>query len=347
MNWDLHAIPESESPDVRRFLNGIFKPSGDAVFLSPEQLHWKYWELHPGWSGPRSYGFRDHSGDLLAHAGAWPFSLEVAGETVSGVHPIDWAAAPQARGAGAQLLRQMRAMRDICCCTGGTDIAQVVVRQCGFKPAATMQMLARPLRPVRQALTHRRNWKLPVRFLRNAVWTMKGASVPSGWVAEPALPGEWTGAVLPTAARDIAVASRSNALFEYLLKSPTARYQLWQVRQGGEPRGYFFLSFVPGQARIADAWIVSESQNAQAWRALYALAIDAALRDGSASEITTGTTLTEACEGAMACGFRSYGEWPVMLYDPKGQLACAREIHLQMMDNDSSFLHNNCIEYVT
>jgi hypothetical protein len=310
-------------------------------------MQWKYWEPHPNWTGPRSYGLVDDSGNLLAYACAWPFSLRTTGATLPGVHPIDWVASPQARGAGARLLRQLRALREICCCIGGTDIAQVIVHQSGFKSATTMRMLARPLRPVRQFLTdERRNWKLPARLLRNAAWVMRGAPpVPAEWAAEPVLPVEMPDCVLPSAAQDLAVAPRSPALFEYMLKCPTARYQLWLVRHGGEPCGYFLLSFVPGQTRVADAW--STSREAESWRALYALAIQAALKDGSTAEIMTGSTLAEACQGALACGFRPYREWAAMLYDPNKQLASIKHIHLQMMDNDSSFLHNNRIEYAT
>ena len=335
---ELRAIPESDL--VRNFLQDIFKPSGDALFISPAQLHWKCWEPHPFWTGSRSYGFLDDAGNLTAHACAWPFNLRTTEGTLTGVHPIDWAANPKARGAGAQLLKQVRVLRDICCCTGGTDIAQVVVRQSGFKPAATMQMLARPLRPLRQALTHqRRNWKLPARLLRNTAWIMNGISHPAGWTAWQIQPSELPDAVLPTPSANQAVGVRSAALFEYLAKCPSARYELWRISYGGEPRGYFLLSFVPGQARIADAWVSDGN-----WSALYALAIKVAFQERSSAEIVTGATLAEALQGAQACGFRPSGECTVMLYDPHSKL---KNIHWQMIDNDSSFLHDNHIEYVT
>jgi hypothetical protein len=345
MSLELRALPEPESPHVQQFLDGIFHPSEDAVFLSAAQMHWKYWETHPDWTGPRSYGFGDDSGNLLAFACAWPFTLRTMDGIISGVHPIDWAASPKARGAGAQLLKQVRVLRDICCCTGGTDIAQVVVRQSGFKPSAAMRMLARPLRPLRQALTlERRNWKVPAKLIRNALWAMSGAAVPAGWTAEPVSPEGIPESVLPTPAPERAVASRSTTLFDYILKCPTARYQLFLLRQDGKPCGYFLLSFVPGQARVADAWVIA---GADGWRALYALAIQAALKNDGAAEITTGATFSEALDGSLACGFRSYGECTVMLYDPQQKLASVKHIHLQMLDNDSSFLHNNRIEYAS
>jgi hypothetical protein len=346
MNPDIQSIPEAESSRVRDFLRSIFQPSDDAVFISPAQMHWKYWEPRADWTGSRSYAYLDDSGKIVAHAGAWPFALRTTGATVTGVHPIDWAASKQVRGSGALLLRQVRALQEICCCIGGTDVAQAVVQRSGFRAATTMQLLARPLRPVRQALTHqRRNWKLPARLLRNAAWVMRGAPAPTGWVAEPVHPGEILDAVLPSPTQGLAVACRSPALFEYMLKCPTARYQIWLVRQDGEPRGYFLLSFVPGQARVADAWIASAQS--ESWRALYALAIRIALQDSSVAEITACATLGEAITGAEACGFRSYAELAVMLFDPKNCLAPVNRFHMQMIENDMSFLHGNRIEYIT
>lgn len=346
MSLDFRAVPESESGHLRRFLHGVFQPAEDAPFIEPAQMHWKYWEPHPGWTGSRSYVYVDDSEEIIAHACAWPFGLRTTETTLAGAHPIDWAAGMKVPGAGALLLRQIRALRDISCCIGGTDIALKVIRQTGFKPAATMQFLARPLRPVRQALNHpRRNWKLPARLLRNTAWMMGAASVPAGWTAEPVQPAEIPRELLPSPSEGLAVAGRSAALFDYLLKCPTARYEMWLIRQGSEARGYFLLSFVPGQARVADAWV--GSAKSESWRALYALAVQVALRDGAVAEITTGATLPAALEGAAACGFRAYTESAVMLFDPKKHLAAVGRFHFQTIDNDMSFLHDNRIEYVT
>ncbi|MBL8219077.1 MAG: hypothetical protein JNL62_07600 [Bryobacterales bacterium] len=348
MNLELREIPKAECDRLRHFLRGIFQPNADdATFLDPAQMLWKYWEPNPGWTGDsRSYAFIDDSGEIIAHACAWPFGLRTKEAELCGVHLIDWAAGMKVPGAGALLLREMRALRDISCCIGGTHIAQNVVRQSGFKQLTTMHFLARPLRPLRQALTHQRqNWKTPARFLRNTVWVMRSASVLSGWTAEPISPGEITGNLLPAPGPGQAVAHRSAALFEYMAQCPTARYQLWLVRQGAEARGYFLLSIIFGQARVADAWITEATS--ESWSALYALAAQVALRHHSVAEITTSVTLPDALAGAAVCGFRPYGELAVMVFDPKKHLAFVSQFHLQMLDNDASFLHRNCIEYVT
>ena len=346
MSLELRALPESERARLRRFLRDVFQSAEDALFIEPAQMHWKYWEPHPNWTGSRSYAYVDDSEEIVAHACAWPFNLRTTEATLAGIHPIDWAAGMKVPGAGALLLRQIRALRDISCCIGGTEIAQKVILQSGFKPVTTMQLLARPLRPLRQVLNHqRRNWKLPARLLRNTTWTMRAASVPTGWTAEPVHPADIPGDLLPSPAPGLAVAVRSAALFEYLLKCPSAKYQLWLVRDGNVPCGYFLLSFVPGQARVADAWIASTKD--ESWLALYALSVQVALRDATVAEITTCATLVEAFTGAAACGFRPYTGLPVMLFDPKKYLAPVNRFHIQLIDNDMSFLHQNCIEYVT
>ncbi|HEY3740528.1 MAG TPA: hypothetical protein VGL53_11825 [Bryobacteraceae bacterium] len=347
MSLELRAIPESGSTQVRQFLRGVFDSPDDALYIAPAQMHWKYWEPHPNWTGSRSYAYIDDAGDIAAHACAWPFGLRTTDAMLFGAHPIDWAAGMKIPGVGALLLRQIRSLRDISCCIGGTEIAQKVIRQTGFKPVATMKSLALPLRPLRQAFTHQRvNWKLPARFVRNTAWKMKAGSPPPDWSASIVEAHEIHVGLLPAPSDGLAVPVRSVALFEYLAKCPTADYQVWLVRHGREHRGYFLLSLVPGQARIADAWVTAPA-GVEEWRALYALAIQAAREHRSSAELTTSGTLAVALEGAIACGFRQYTEEQVMMFDPKKQLASIERFHLQMIDNDMSFLHGHRPDYVT
>ena len=77
-------------------------------------------------------------------------------------------------------------------CVGGTDVAQKVIAQTGFRPIGDMLFYSRPLRPFRQFLTHqRRNIKLPARWLRNLIWAHRaGRQTPEGWTAVPVDPDE-------------------------------------------------------------------------------------------------------------------------------------------------------------
>jgi len=75
------------------------------------------------------------------------------------------------------------------------------------------------------------------------------------------------------------------------------------------------------------------------------LAIRIALQDSSVAEITACATLGEAITGAEACGFRSYAELAVMLFDPRTALL-GQPVHMQMIENDMSFCTER-IEYIT
>lgn len=346
MNLELHTVSESEGNKVGQFLRGVFQASDDALFTASAQMQWKCWEPRPDWNGSRSFAFEDGSGGMIAHLCAWPFSLCTNRGTFNGLHPIDWASAKTAHGTGTLLLRQVLAMRDFGGFIGGSNAGQKTIRQAGYQPVVKMHMLARPLRPWLQASNHqRRNWKLPARVLRNSVWAARSTTVPAGWSCEPIQPANFPAEILPTSMSDIAVVQRSPELFAYMMKCPTARYELRLICRSGEPRGYALLSFVPGQARIADAWVASG--NSEEWRTLYALCIQAALDDGAPAEIVATVTLDHALRGAQACGFRAYQQTDVLILDPQRHFADMNRFHVQMLENDMSFLRQNHIEYVT
>ena len=61
--------------------------------------------------------------------------------------------------------------------------------------------------------------------------------------------------VLPVSSGRLTACLRGAALFRYLEQCPIARHELYVAREGGRLKGYFLLSFVPGQARVADAWV--------------------------------------------------------------------------------------------
>ncbi len=346
MGLSFLQVPESRSEEARQFLMQIFQCAADAPSFTKLQMQWKYWEPRTDWPGSRSYALADDSGAFVAEVGVWPFELRTTEAVIPGLHPIDWVAAPKARGAGMQLLREVSKLRGVSFCIGGTDIAKATVRRAGFQSVRQMYMLACPLRPLRQALTHQwRNWKLPLRFARNAMWAARAATPPPGWTADAIAPEHLPADVLPQAKSNLMVVTRTPELFAYFERCPGARFRLWLVKKDDRPCGYFCLSFVPGQVRIADAWV--STQDLSSWHSLYALAMQAALAQGSAAEILTGVTYNLAHQAALAAGFRSVGQEDVMAYDPSGYFSPSVEVHLQVMENDISCLHAGRIEYVT
>jgi hypothetical protein len=335
-----------ELPQVRSFLRDVFGAPNEAPWLNERQLFWKYYVGREDAADSRSFVF-DSGDEIAAHACAWPFEVIVDGETVSGHHPIDWAAGSSVPGAGALLLRQMRAMKDICCCVGGTDIAQKVIAQSGFRPRGDCRYYARPLRPVQQMMTRgQRNWKAPLRAIRNTAWIfIKPSRKSADWSSELIEPNQLPVTVLPHSDTSALVMRRTPAVFEYLKECPTTRFSLYLAVRHGHPSGYFLLSHTPGQARIADFWAPEPQMHV--WAALVSLAIESAYADPSVAEITASCSLPWGQSALEACGFRPTHSLPIMSFDPKKKLARPVPLHFQMVDNDFSFLHEGRPAYQT
>ena len=330
---------------MKQFLQRIFGSPDNAPFINEAHLRWKYYEPRTDFSGSRSFVYTE-AGRIVAHACAWPLRFWFAGESITGIHPIDWAATNEIPAVGTLLLRQMRTLANVSICVGGTDVAQKVIAQTGFRPIGDMQFYSRPLRPFRQFLTHqRRNAKLPARLLRNLIWAQRaGREAPTGWAAMPVDPTEIPPEVLPASSGHVLACERSPAQFRYLLTCPVARFTLYLVRQHDVPRGYFLLSVTPGQTRVADSWIGGDSE---AWIALYRLAVATAFEDPNASEITAASCLAAAQRALEEIGFRRHRTLPVMVSDPKKRLSGAPMPNLQLIENDFAFWHRGRPDYET
>lgn len=349
MMLDFRATRSEEEEAVRLFLANIFQIPLNAPLVSAKHLQWKYYQRRQDWSrdeGSRSFVYSRETG-YAAHACAWPFRVLVDGGVIRGVHPIDWAAGSDIPGLGALLLRQMRALEDISCCLGGTEVAQKVIAQTGYRAAGQIKYYSRPLHVAAQVWDHpRRDLKLPARLVRNLWWSRRaGVNAPKEWTAERTLPEQMPAEVLPRSSATVTACERSPQLFRYFQDCPTARHDLYLARQSGRPAGYFVLSLPPGQARIADSWVVSD--RAEDWKALYALAIHTAYKHTRAGEVTAGSALKTGQEALEELQFRAHLTLPVMLFDPKKRLAGAPPIHFQMIDNDFSFLHQGWPDYQT
>jgi hypothetical protein len=339
------TTPE-EQPDVRQLLRDVFQANEDAPFLNNQHLQWKYYAERKDWPGSRSFVLSEDL-RLTAHACAWPVGVLLNERKIAGFHPIDWAARSETPGTGASLLREMRKLSEISVCVGGTEVAQKVIANMGYRPAGKMKYYARPLRPWLQARTHkRRNLKLPARFARNWLWAMLWPAIgPPGWSAERVAPDQIPREVLPVSSEYVTACQRSVAQFRYFEQCPIARHELYVVRDRGKVKGYFLLSVVPGQARVADAWV--NGGEIHEWDALYRLAMKTALDAYNVAEITAASALEAGQCALTRCGFRMYQALPVMLFDPERVLAGVPPVHWQMIDNDFSFLHQGRPEYAT
>src|SRR5215471_6483836 len=212
------------TPDDRqaltRLLVDVFGSPLDSSLLDPAMMSWKYWDVRPDYTETRSYVL-ESDGEFIGHVGLWP--LEYAG--VHGVHMIDWAASRNSPGAGISMVQRVSRMFEFIVAIGGSETTRKVLPAFGFKEVAQSWEAARPLRALRQILTHQsRNWKLAARLVRNA-W----------WAAAPALhaPEDWHIQTLAPAAAGCLPAphgfTHSPAFFEYVERCPGARFRLFSL----------------------------------------------------------------------------------------------------------------------
>src|SRR6185436_11016986 len=111
------------------------------------------------------------------------------------------------------------------------------------------------------------------------------------------------------------ILERNAELFEYLRDCPVAPGAFFLAMRDANPVGYFCLTFAPGQARIADAWI--SSSQIEDWIQFYALAVDQASARPEVNEVTAAAVSEIALAALENCGFRTRARDAVQLYDPQ------------------------------
>ena len=143
--------------------------------------------------------------------------------------------------------------------TGGSEITRRILPVIGFRPHGELCTFARPVRPLRQALsTTPRNWRLPGRLLRNTFWRLSSPlSLPRGWSVRPLAPEDVPQELWPQPSPATAVTARDTDFYRYFVDSPSTRHELFGLEKSRELVGYFCLAFAPHVARIADLWLPS------------------------------------------------------------------------------------------
>jgi hypothetical protein len=334
----------AEVAELRRFLAAAFGTPDTAPFLDGPLLEWKYFCPRPGWSGPRSYLLRQGR-DIAAHGCAHPVRFLTPAGEVTSTRIIDWAAAGGAPGAGVLLFRKFAALADTLLAVGGTRETQAILPRIGFERVGELRVYARPVRPWRQFRARPEGgWKRAARLARNAAWTMRPlAGVGAEWSAEPVT--RFGSLPLPGPRLKMTVARRSDELLSTMLGCPSAALSGFQIRRAEAVRGYFLLSRVRGQTRIADLWIDS---NAPAdWRTAYSLAARAARGDPATAEVMAAACDPFECAAIQANGFVARGAEPVFLYDPQRRLAGAPPLRITLLDGDEFYLDNPDYPFLT
>jgi hypothetical protein len=255
-----------------------------------------------------------------------------------GVHMIDWASSKESPGSGLALVQKLGAMFDFIVAIGGSEMTRQVLPAFGFVEFAREWKGVRPLRPVRQILTHQqRSWKLAPRLFRNWMWSMPtGRNPHPRWKATEIAPRDISPKIYTAGMSDASGVPRPPAFFEYLLRCPVAHFCLYGIVDGGERMGHFAIGVVRGQVRIAGVWLRNPTR--EAWASAYFLAQQAARRLKGANEIVAVGTEGASGEGAALAGLRVKPGSPVFVLDKKKNLSLAPDFQFQLSDDDEAFL---------
>lgn len=341
---DFGAASSGDVAQVADFLRRSFDVHSDAEFLDPRHLAWKYWCHRDDWSGSRSFAAR-RDGRIVGHVAAWPIRIQLPDAIVPAVHLIDWASDPAHPGLGIWLLRKMGARTPLLIATGGTDLTRRALPAIGFKPFGTISTFARPVRPLGQLRTAERSWRTPARLMRNAIWRLSTPlSAVDDWSATPVAADRLDASEWPKATDSMAATHRDASFYQYILSSPLTPHVLFRLMRRRSPMGFFCLAYARHVARIADLWVASTG--ADDWTAAVRTAAAVAARGRDVHEVTAWTSTTIGREAFVRAGFRERDTSTLSLF---GQCAAlqGRELHVQMVDCDASYLLADEVRYLT
>jgi hypothetical protein len=303
-------------------------------------LHWKYWEPRADWQGSRSYVLTREE-RIVAHAAIVPAVCSWGNERLRLLHVIDWAAYPEARGAGTTLMRHIGALADAIVTSDGAAAALRLLPFLGFADSGTVvRRYARPIRPwlyLRDA--DAAPWRLAARCVRNTLWALRAPSgVPGVQRSRRVGAEELGGAPIPWPAPRYgsAVLERSAAVMSYWLRCPAAPMELHVVENGAAAEGYFVLAYAPGQARLADCWL--DRDDPEAWETLVQLAVQQAARHSAVAEVVAICSEPLLAAALQRCGFIARASRP-LLVRANGVRLPAAGIRIQMLDDDTAYRH--------
>lgn len=312
----------------------------------PQALDWKYWQPRADWAGPRSFVLTDDEVPV-AHGAIIPNHCAWAAQRISMIHVIDWAARPDAVGAGVALMKHIGRQAQALLAIGGSAQTQQILPLIGFRDAGVVTGYVRTLHPTRLLRSGRLPpGKLLPRLARSVMWTLAARSASdSEWQVRrlSAADAVTVAQVLPVPTRGMAVLERTVALFRYVLACPIVPLALYAIERAGRVRGYFLLASAPGQVRIVDCWVDSDER--ADWRALILCAVAQARRDGQAAEVVIWASDPLLADALGECGFHARQVVAVRLRVAEGAPMPPLPLRLQILDNDAAFLHEGVAHY--
>jgi hypothetical protein len=340
MSSQFMATLPSEQTAVAELLESTFPASNEVNSFLPEVLRWKYFSPHPDWNAPRSYVVKQDQG-IVGHGGIWPLRFAGKNAEYSVIHLIDWAARRSASGAGVLLLRKLADLTDLLLTIGGSDETQRILPKLGYQQSGELKLQVKVVRPWLQFRTASEpGWKAPARLLRNAVWSMASLPpAPAGWrVLKVQAFDSSLESLLNVPGGEAFTSLRTVAGLNHTLGCPAAKFAGFLVFEGAQPRGYFVLSQVAGQTRIADLRLGAGGP--ESWKAAAILAARTASEIPETCEIVAGFSMTTAQHAFEQTGFRLRQTLPVFYYDPRKLLKHTPSFDLSMLDGDACFMAN-------
>ena len=335
---DFGPIAEHQIDELSAFLRATFQAGPDWPPFQPNVLRWKCIAPHPLWNGSRGYVFR-RAGEIVASGTVMPCVFRGAWGELRSACIVDWAANRNVPGGGVLIYKEILSLTESLIGVGGSDDAQRVLPRIGFRSHQTMTTWSHIARPFARffAETHK-TWKSPLRLGRNLAHKFRPWPDAKGWTAqriprfdaviEPVLPNP--------AIQANTVCVRSAAMLNYFLDCPAAAMEAYLLQRDGKVQGYFIVSRVRTNARIADLWVQSADP------ADYAAALSQALRHasshGGAVEAMAGNSSKIAAEAAARAGFTVSGRQPVYLKDPRKRAPVEADLAVGLMETDAFYL---------
>jgi hypothetical protein len=309
------------------FLRTVFGVGESHRMFQADVLRWKCFAPHPFWEGGRGYALR-YQGAIAAFGCVVPCRFLTGSEAVASCNVIDWAASKAVPGAGLMLYRHIQSLSGTMINIGGTEEARNVLRKTGFQAQAEIQHFTRVVRPwrhFRQAA--QMDWKAPLRLARDYRELTRSAQAggPAPTVRRvrnfdgvTALPdSSITGQV---------VCARTPESLNYFLGCPATKAEAYLLERENESVGYFLLSRIGNECRIADLWTRSD------WTAAYAAAT--AVGD-DVTQITVAASSPLQTRALEQAGFRRTHSEPVFVLDRDGKLH--GDLAVSLLENDGFY----------
>lgn len=342
---ELHTTEFADLDDVASLLVEVFDSSSDDPFVNRSVLQWKYLEPGPQWEGSRSYTLRKGE-KILAHCAVWPLNLHFENNEVTCLCYIDWASRSDLPGAGFMLKKKLMKLSQTSIVVGGSAETREIVPKLGFAHVDDIESFARVVRPWKQYRSRPAEplLKGAARLLRNTSWSLTSIG----------------GAGKNWSARRVE-SFRSNLDFNYKTRHPTpwrdehylnfwlrcpaAVVSGFELLEDGNCNGYFLLSRVGGQTRIADIRVNSDDPNN--WKVAYSIAAASAASDPETCEILASASTSLVRDSLKSNGFRSRGNVPLFLYDPQHLLKNQPRMFWNMIEGDAAFLCDPAYPFAT